>query len=659
MPMDFFSEQDAAHRRTWLLVTYFVLAMIVMIAALYIVAVAITPVAAGAEPGAEIQWFRPDILLITALVVGGIVGLGSAYKIMELRGGGETVAGMLGGRRLNPNATDLAERRLLNVVEEMAVASGIPVPPVYVLDNERSINAFAAGYNPGDAVIGVSRGAVEYLSRDELQGVIAHEFSHILHGDMRLNIRLIGILHGILLIAVIGFYLLRTGAYAGMGRSRNRRDSGGGYLLILGLAALVIGSIGLFFARLIKAAVSRQREYLADASAVQFTRNPDGIGGALKKIGGLSEGSKLEAAEAETVSHMVFAHGSGSSLFGLLATHPPLTERIKRIDPHFDGRFPKVQAQPKSEPAAARKPSPAQRPRFGTPMSQTPLGQTPLGRAFPMDPALLLGAIGTPTSGSVAYSRELIDAMPDRLRDALHDLFSARCVVFALLLEGGGEIREKQLELLRDDEGDPTRKETELLEPLVHEAGRAARLPLIEMVQSSLVNLSPEQYQRFRQTVGRLVQADGKISLFEFVLQQVLMERLARHILNMRTPPVKYHALSVLQPEIVGLISCLAHIGSPDPAEASRAFQAAMSELFPASRLLARADCSVRVVHQALQKLAQGSPAIKKKVLSAAVICVAADGKVTVEEAELLRTIADSLDCPMPPISAGPIPAMA
>ncbi len=647
--MDFFSHQDAAHRKTWLLVGYFVLALVAMIGALYVVAVLLFPPEAMDGRIPEPVWFRPELLLFTTLAVGLIVGLGSVYKILELRGGGESVAGMLGGRRVNPGTTDFGERQLLNLVEEMAVASGIPVPPVYLLDKERSINAFAAGYAPSDAVVGVSRGALEHLNRDELQGVIAHEFSHILHGDMRLNIWLIGVLHGILMIALIGYYLLRSAAYSG--RSRGGRSGGGAYLLLLGLAVLVIGSIGLFFARLIKSAVARQREYLADASAVQFTRNPDGIGGALKKIGGLVGGSRLQAAEAETVSHMVFAHGGGSSLSGLLATHPPLAKRIRRIDPQFDGRFPPVRRAATAVQAELTR-SASQRPRM-----PTPLGRMAAGRSLPLDPLMLLGAIGMPTERSVQYSRELIAGLPAGLREALHEPFSARCVVFALLLEPEGEIREQQRQLLLDQEGEPTWRGTAALEPLLQDAGRAARLPLIEIVQGALVDLSPDQFHRFEKTVQLLVRADGKISLFEFVLQQVLMERLARHILNKRPPAVRFHALNAVQNELVGLLSCLAHMGTPDAVEAERAFRTAVTGLVSeqGQRLLPRAECSVGVVSRALQNLACGSSGIKKKVLRAAVLCVAADRKVTIEEAELLRTIADSLDCPLPPVTPGPI----
>ena len=296
-----------------------------------------------------------------------VVGMGSLYKIAELSAGGEQVALMLGGRAINPQTQDLAERRLLNVVEEMALASGVPVPPVYVLDHEPGINAFAAGHQPGDAVVAVSAGCLRYLNREELQGVLGHEFSHILNGDMRLNLRLIGIVFGILVLAVIGYYTMR---FAGLSSSRDEKSGGAAAaMVILGLTLLVFGYLGVFLGKLIKSAISRQREFLADASSVQFTRNPGGIVGALKKIGGLAEGSRIRDAHAEEISHMFFGDAFAGSLFNFFATHPPLGERIRAFEPQFDGRFPQVEpladaAEAVEKSAAAGRPLPLPIPGF-------------------------------------------------------------------------------------------------------------------------------------------------------------------------------------------------------------------------------------------------------------------------------------------------------
>src|ERR1039457_5080982 len=327
--MDFFERQDQARRNTKLLVVYFVLGVAMLIVAVYAATLAIfTGVASRHhhvyDEQVQMALWNPQLFFGAALGTLAVIALGSGFKTLELAQGGSTVATMLGGRLVDPATSDPDERKLRNVVEEMAIAAGVPVPQIYLLPDEHGINAFAAGH---------SAGAVKRLTRDELQGVIGHEFSHILTGDTRLNLRLMGVIFGILCLAVIGRVLLYT-------RSSNSKDKNP--LPLLGLALLVIGWIGVFFGRLIQAAVSRQREFLADASSVQFTRNPAGLAGALKKIGGLSYGSKLESAHAEEASHMFFGNGMGESFFHIMDTHPPLAERIRAIDPSFDGTFPPV-----------------------------------------------------------------------------------------------------------------------------------------------------------------------------------------------------------------------------------------------------------------------------------------------------------------------------
>ncbi|HSJ06056.1 MAG TPA: M48 family metallopeptidase, partial [Longimicrobiales bacterium] len=316
--MDFFQAQDTARSRTRTLVVLFVAAVVAIIAAVYTV----VHMVLGPGPGAGIDL---PLLLLVATLTTGLVAAGSTARTLQLRQGGGRVAELLGGRRVRPDSTDEAERRLINVVEEMSIAAGTPVPAIYVLDHEAGINAFAAGYTVDDAAVAVTRGTLETLNREELQGVIAHEFSHILNGDMRLNIRLMGLLFGILLLAIVGRGLIHSGARGGRGR---RGGGGGGQVAVLGLALILVGYIGVFFGRLIQAAVSRQREYLADAAAVQYTRNPEGLAGALSKIGNASAGSRLYDHHAQEAGHLLFANGVGSGFISLMATHPPLDERI-------------------------------------------------------------------------------------------------------------------------------------------------------------------------------------------------------------------------------------------------------------------------------------------------------------------------------------------
>lgn len=650
--MDFFGSQDAARRKTGILVFYFVVAVVLMILTLYVVVVVALGFAQAQshDTPVGVRWWRPEIFLVVSGGTITIITLGSLYKTMQLSGGGAAVAEQLGGRRLQGNSRDPLERRLLNVVEEMALAAGTTVPPVYLLDNEPSINAFAAGFTPGDAVIGINRGTIEHLDRDELQGVIAHEFSHILNGDMRLNLRLMGVLHGILLVAIIGYYVIRGGAGGGY-RSSGRREKGGGQILMIGLAMLVIGYLGLFFARLIKAAVSRQREYLADASAVQFTRNPDGIAGALKKIGAL--GSRMETAEAESASHLFFGNFR-QSLFQSLSTHPPLVDRIRRVDPHFDGDFAAVVAKAKRKPKPAKKkPEPSRTAFEGL---TRPLGGLAAagmgGDRIPVDPVLVMAAVGAPTMQHVDYVHGLLERLPEPLRHALHDPFSCRAVVAALLLDQDASIRSRQLQMVQVKLGDALHQETIRLAPLIEGLGAVARLPLVEIAENTLQSLSPSQYQTFREAVIELVKADVKIDLFEFSLQRVLIRRLDQHFRGRKPPKVLYPAIGGVRNEVSNLISALSHLGHADQNEAKAVFEQA-SAGFAAEKMLvfrARDECSLKLVGEALDKLEQASAAVKKRVLKAATLSVVADGVVTVAEGELLRAIADSLDCPMPPL---------
>src|SRR5262245_7939637 len=437
MATNFFQQQDSARRKTFQLVVYFVLAILILIALVYGLLLALSVYSADAP----VSWWQPELLLLAAPGVGLVVGGASAFKVAQLASGGQAVALMMGGQEVPGTTTDARQKRLLNVVEEMALAAGVPVPPVYVLQ-ERSINAFAAGYAPGDAVVAVSQGCLKYLTRDELQGVVAHEFSHILNGDMRLNIRLIGLIFGIMALSIIGRILMHTSG----GRS-SRRDGSRGGMVLLGLGVLVLGLVGAFFGRLIMAAVSRQREYLADASAVQFTRNRDGIGGALKKIGGLAEGSRIDNPQAAEVGHMFFANAfAGEGLAGLLATHPPLVERIRRLDPQFDGQFPGVRPvgvdrEELEGPRPGRVPPFAGMPRLpGLPQVPVPV----LGFA---DEAA--SGVGHVDPEVISYAQALHDGMPDVLRVAAQEPFGARALVYAILLDPRADLRDLQLTRLK------------------------------------------------------------------------------------------------------------------------------------------------------------------------------------------------------------------
>lgn len=643
---DFFQRQDAARRRTGHLLMLFALGVLGIILSTFLAAELVLSIWAprGWDPAQNSPQWHGEILLTVAGVTLVVVALGSIFKIVELAGGGKAVASSLGGYHLNTGSSDLSRQRLLHVVEEMAIASGVPVPPVYLLTHEGGINAFAAGYSPSDAVIGITAGSLEYLTRDELQGVIGHEFSHILNGDMRLNIRLIGLLNGILFISVIGYLLFRL-AGTGSGQNRNR-DSGQGRLILLvfGLLLYAIGLAGLFFGRLIKAAVSRQREFLADASAVQFTRNPLGLAGALKKIGGLAAGSRLATPRAEEASHMFFSLGVPIH-FDALATHPPLEERIRALDPTFDGKFPST--RPISDEEGEGEGEGEETP---VPASEAAMGLAP--RVRPRAAAQeALAQVGSPTPETVDIAASILARLPGPLVSAAREPYSARLIALALLLSDQAEVRARQFERLEASLDAGSLDALRRIAPLVDQVGPASRLPLLQLTIPALRALSPRQYQDFRPLVEDLVAADRKVSLFEYCLRRMLIRHLDGHFQPAKPPRIRIHDLDSARTEVAVLLSAVAYSGGDS--QAAMAWEKGWSPLaLGAQQLLPREASDLKAVDAALGVLANAAPAVRLAVLTACMNCVTADGTISVREAELIRAIADSLHCPMSPLFA-------
>ncbi|MEM6331129.1 MAG: M48 family metallopeptidase, partial [Planctomycetota bacterium] len=596
-----------------------------------------------------------------------LLGGGSLFQVSALRaGGGSCVAETLGGKRLFPDSAGPTERRVLNVVEEMAIASGTPVPPVYLME-EAGINAFAAGFSPSDAVIGVTRGCAETLTRDQLQGVVAHEFSHILNGDMRLSIRLIGILHGILLLGLVGNMLLRIGFYSGMGQRRsssgNNNNSGGGLVLALmaaSVALIVVGSIGSLFGGLIKAAVSRQREYLADASAVQFTRNPSGIAGALKRIGAAVYGSRLNHPRASEASHMYFAQGVWEGFTSLMATHPPLPKRIRAIEPSWDGKFAAGGAKASAGVGAGRRASgfaagvAAAAPGGVAAARGGAKGTAADGDSVPLDVVdHAVDQVGEPTDAHRAYAHDLIASLDPAIVSAARQPYGARAVVFALLLDRDATIRGHQFAAL-DKLAEPALAElTRRLTHAVAAAGPRCRLPIIDLALPALRAMTPGQFKRFGECLRALVAADAQLSLFEWTLARVLMRHLQPQFEPVRSPRVKYSRLGQVGRECSVLLSMLAHAADKPDAAADAFYHAAAHLPGVTLTMMPRAECSLTDLDNALGSLAALSAAHRGRLVDACASAIIADGRVNVQEAELLRGVSDLLDCPMPPLLAG------
>lgn len=614
--MDFFAAQDHARRNSRLLVVWFALAVAGIVAVVYLAIVIALTVGADEPRLVPASLWDPLLFATTAVTVGSVILLGSGWKTVQLaRNGGATIAEELGGRRVARASADPLERRLINVVDEMAIASGIAAPQVYVLDAEQGINAFAAGTSPADGVVAVTRGTLEQLSRDELQGVIAHEFSHILNGDMRLNLRLIGVLHGILLLTLAGRVMLR---------SARGSDRAAAPMILGGLALVVLGYLGVLFGKLIKAAVSRQREFLADAAAVQFTRNPAGIAGALRRIA--NTGSRVRHPRAEEASHMFF--GSSAGLSRLLATHPPISERIRRIE---GGR---VRAEP-IEPAG----------RAVTPPTTTD--------AFALAPAAFAESVGNVLPEHVDDTHAMLDTLPQALADAVHHPGGARTVVFALLLSPQTAVRERQLAAIAEVFGEAAREQSARHAQWLQGREPGLRLALLDLALPTLSELSEEARAQFLEAVDRQIEADQRTSLFEYVLRRLL--RATLHPASLRRPAVRV-SLTTLKSDTATLLALLARAGSTNPAATEDAFAAATAAApleGPWTLDAVAQRVSIGELDRILAHLAATPAAFRRKLVEACASAVLHDGKVTATEAELLRAVCQAVDCPSPPLTRG------
>jgi len=637
--MDFFQRQEIARRNTRLLVVYFAFAVIGTVLAIYLGAVLLVDFQQGQTTdsggNANFSLWDPQVFAVVSFVTLSVIFGSSLCKISQLSGGGSTVAEMLGGRPIDAHTTDLNEKKLLNVVEEMAIASGTPVPRLYLLPDEDGINAFAAGHTTGDMVICTTHGALKYLTRDELQGVIGHEFSHILNGDMRLNLRLMGIVFGILSLTILGRILLQT---------RGRKNP----LPLFGLLLLVVGAIGVFFAKLIKSAVSRQREFLADAASVQFTRNPEGLAGALKKVG--SSGSRIDDPNAEDASHFFFANGLTESVFSWMSTHPPLEERIRELDPHWDGKF--IPVHPvRNEAAAAQAKLPPVPP--GQDALQH-LGNLVTAQAFPaaIASAAILSHVGTTSARHLDYAADIMSKMNESLTDAAHSTMSAVALVYALLLSPDETVRQSQLGQLQ---ANPIiAHETERLFAITQTLESRARLPLLTLSITALRNLSAAQYAQFTKDIRAIIALNGQTDLFAYALQKIVLRRLDPHFNPPPNRVPQYYALKPLLPDCAVLLSAVACSGQVASADIQNAFNLGAKQLDDPDHVLQLDTTAYDLtkIDAALDRLNQGAPQIKKAVLNACAETVAADGVIQENEAELLRAIADTLDCPIPPFLA-------
>lgn len=599
--MNFFEQQDRAKRQSnWLV-------------ALFLLAVASIAGTIGAIAYALAGW--PLVPYAFGAVL-GIMLLASAYKTLGLRQGGGQVARAMQGTLVDPNTTDPLKKRLHRVVEEMAIASGVPVPEVYVLEQELGINAFAAGYSPNDAAVAVTRGLLERLTREELQGVIAHEFSHILNGDMRINIRLIGLLFGILVIALMGQHMMHSARF-----SKNSKDAAP--LMFISLMVVVVGYIGLFFGRVIKAAVSRQREYLADAAAVQFTRNPSGISGALKKIAVTQHGSHLTG-DGEEISHMLF--GQGHTAF-LLATHPPIIKRIQAIEPGFN------EEELEDTARALKRRERMTKDEVRMTDERAVNGQTQSNLEWQQWVAASL----------------LLSELPSDLHDQAHQQAQAEAFFIFLVTCDHWSRTPDLAGLVSAQLNDSV---TEAVQALSNQWGaipKAWRLPLFEMAVPTLRRRPREELLALRAVVADLISQDGHIDVFEYSMDRLLAQAIDAILEPAKTDLVgdrKMHSLIHDAADLLAIVACCGH-GSAE--EQRQAWQAGLAVL-TAEKLPMQVPqgCWTQSLDRIIESLNQLDAASKLELVDAIIKAIAWDQQVSEEEYALCRTIAGLLSVPLP-----------
>ncbi|ODZ43770.1 M48 family metallopeptidase [Vibrio parahaemolyticus] len=614
--MDFFHHQDTARQRTGLLVMLFTLAVLAITGLVSVISIGIYFYFTG-EPFTTQSIISYCLLSFVGVLL--VVSISSFIRLSELNAnGGRGVAESIGGKLISTDTSNAKHRQLLNVVEEMSIASGIPVPPVYVMTEEHGINAFAAGMSIDDAVIGVTQGALDAFSRDELQGVIAHEFSHILNGDMRLNTRLIGALFGITCIAHFGHLILdNSNSTRHVSRSSSDSNKGFAVIILIAIVCLVLGWLGTLFGNMIKAAISRQREFLADASAVQFTRNDQGIAGALKKIGSNVQGSTLSTKASDEMSHMMFGQSKLSGFSGLFATHPPLDERIRRIEPHWDGSY--------AQHSHAQ----------NTAFDNEQVSGFAVGGGSPASQS------ASPSEQLSETGQQLISQLPPELVDIAREPYSARFIAFALIFDGSDIQREMIKSYV------PLASQSTLLPWLDYDLPLHLRFPLLELALPALKSLSEAQKISLCKVLRELSETDNQYSLAEWCVINLLEKQLLASFGFIK----QHKTLKQLEESVFWLLRGLAWVSHSQADKAQRAYHCTLAHLgFPEVKL-EPANSNWHLSRAALELLLQLKPKDRRMFVKACRLAIESDGEITVAEGELYRVIACFLEVPEPPLT--------
>ncbi len=659
--MNFFEHQEKAKKKTFWLILYFIVAIIGII---FFIDLVFVGALIYAQPELYLQGganynindglagVKQHAVLELAMMVGAtispiiilIIFIGTIWKMSSLRGGGIAVAEMVGAKEISPDTTDFLEKRFINIVEEMSIASGVHVPKLYVMEDE-AINAFVAGIKPDDTVMVVTKGALNQLSRDELQSVVGHEFSHIFNSDMQISLKLMGILGGLLLIGQAGYFLLRI-----LGRTRSSGSKKGSgqiliVILIIGLGLFIVGYIGLFFGRLIKSAVSRQRELLADASSVQFTRNPQGLVFALRRILKSEKGTYLDSKNVEDISHLCFCTPRWIMFSNLLATHPPLEKRIELLDP---------QGQYKNLPLKDLRQDKKEDEKPTKRANIEPLGiiggAAVLAGTMVIHPQDVAQSIGNPTPDNVLIAQALLAKIPPSLVVVAHDTEKVALVFYALILSYNvDKMNGIQAELSKKMDADNI-KQVISLASLIDGSPKNIQLPLLDISLPAFKRKTESQRKEIFENC-KAISNIGDKNLFQFTLL-VLIEKATIDKLP-RQERSKYNDFKDLIPEVSQLISVILKVGAKNIETENQDFTKLMKNF--TSDQITRPDINENEANKlqaVLTKLGLLSPLCKQKLIKVLLECISQDNVVNLSEAELIRAIAASLDCPIPPIVA-------
>ncbi|MCG8314976.1 MAG: M48 family metallopeptidase [Pseudomonadales bacterium] len=659
--MTFYERQHQAKRKTWLLLSYFMLAVLFIVVAVNTV-IYFTLFFSDTHKVLSLrQWITSPMCWTVAAVTVIVITGGSLFRYTKIRQGGDAIAIWAGGRLVSRQTENTLEKRLLNIAEEMAIASGTHIPRVYLLEEEPGINAFVAGYSANNTILAVTQGALENLSRDELQGVIGHEYSHILNSDTRINLNLMSILAGILLIGQIGDSLLRSTSRR---HTYSRRDKNSGGQLILGLALMLIGYVGLFFGRLIKAAVSRQREFLADASAVQFTRNPFGIGGALFKIGQIQYGSELNNRHAEEMSHMCFGETIKVSFANLLATHPPIDERLKAIEPSLPVRMRSRLSKGQLTMADESTPFGSQHMGFNPIEAATKSeshnttsitkGFVPdatdtstAEKQFKVDKTQIKHSIGTLGTEHVDRANQLILKIPDALILIAHNMVVAECIIYGLVLTTMNSHGKEAIALIKENTNREQSDTTVSVYQRLREQPSEIRLPLLEIAISTLEELQQNDKTRILSLTKALIALDNKFTLYEFIYVSLVAKYLSTEPHSKPLAPIKSYRQ--VENAVAVLLAGIVLASDSDARTQQEVYLRSLTGFTNKSyEQLLNNPPGVDTLSKAVDLLARLTPLLKQPLIDACVDCILHDDRITHNEANLLRAICERLDCPMP-----------